>query len=72
MLKPHALCVLTTDEFNIFLSRMGSLKLPIDYGATLAKHVANKKMGFMELHDYHMLMQQVLALCLQGLMATKP
>jgi hypothetical protein len=37
--------VLTIDELNTFLSRLGSLNVPIDYGASLPKHVANKKLG---------------------------
>jgi hypothetical protein len=45
------------------------MKLPIDYGASLGKHVVDKKLNSMKSHDYHMLMQQVLLLCLWGLMA---
>jgi hypothetical protein len=45
------------------------MKLPIDYGASLGKHVVDKKLNSMKSHDYHMLMQQVLPLCLWGLMA---
>jgi hypothetical protein len=45
------------------------MKLPTNYGASLAKHVANKKLNSMKSYDYHMLMQQVLPLCLWGLMA---
>jgi len=39
----------------------------MDHKTTLAKHVANKKLGSIKPHDYHMLMQQVLPKCLQGL-----
>jgi hypothetical protein len=72
ILKPQAPYVLTWDELNTFLSQLGSLKVPIDYGASLAKHVANKKLGSMKTHDYHLLMQKLLPLCLRGLMAFEP
>jgi hypothetical protein len=65
--------VLITDELNfIFLSKLGSLKVPTNYGASLFKHVANMKLGSMKLHDCHLLMQQLSPLCLQGLMGMEP
>ncbi len=64
--------MLIGDELNTFLSQLGSLKVPIDYGASLAKHVVDKKLGSMKTHDYHLLMQKLLPLCLQGLMAIEP
>lgn len=60
ILKLHALYVFTLDKLNIFLARMGSLKLPIDYGTSSVKHVVDKKLNSMKSHDYHMLMQHVL------------
>jgi hypothetical protein len=56
ILKPHAPYVLTTNELDIFLLKIGSLKLPTNYGPSLAKHVANKKLNSMKSHDYQMLM----------------
>jgi hypothetical protein len=56
ILKPHAPYVLTTNELDIFLLRIGSMKLPTNYGASLAKHAANKKLNSMKPHGYHMLM----------------
>ncbi len=64
--------MLKIDELNTFLSRLGSLKVPTYYGASLSKHVADKKLGSMKTHDYHLLMQQLLLLCLQGLMGMEP
>jgi len=43
------------------------MKLPIDYGASLAKHVVDKKLNSMKSHDHHMLMQQVLLCACGGL-----
>ncbi len=72
MLKPHASYVFIVKELNNFLERMGTIKLPTNYGSSLAKHVADKKLGLMKSHDYHMLMQQLLPLCVLGLMAVEP
>jgi hypothetical protein len=72
ILKLHASYVLTTNVLNIFLLRMGSMKVPTNYGVSFAKHVADKKLGSMKSHDYHMLMQQVLPLSLQRLMVMEP
>jgi hypothetical protein len=56
-------------ELNTFLERMGAIKLPTNYGSSLVKHAVDKKLGSMKSHDYHMLMQQLLPLCLRRLMA---
>jgi hypothetical protein len=64
ILKPQAPYVLTIDELNTFSSRSSSLKVPINYGASLPKHVVDKKLGSMKTHDYHLLMQQLLPLYL--------
>ncbi len=48
------------------------MKVPTNYGVSFAKHVADKKLGSMKSHDYHMLMQQVLPLSLQRLMVMEP
>ncbi len=72
ILKPQAPYMFTRDELNTFLSWMGSLKIFINYGASLTKHVANKKLGSIKTHDYHLLMQQLLPLCLWGFVAVEP
>jgi hypothetical protein len=57
ILKSQEPYVLTIDELNIyFLSRLGSIKVPTEYGFFLPKHVADKKLGSMKTHDYHLLM----------------
>jgi hypothetical protein len=72
MLKPHASYVFIIKELNNFLERMGTIKLPTNYGSSLAKHMVDKKLGSMKSHDYHMLMQQPLPLCVLGLMMVEP
>ncbi len=68
ILKPHASYVLMADGLNTILSQLWSMKLRTHRRASLAKLVANTKVGSMQSHDYHMLMQQVFPLCLKGLM----
>jgi hypothetical protein len=72
MLKAHASYVLIAEELNIFLKRTGAIKLPTNYWSSLAKHMANRKLGSMKSHDYHMLMQQLLPLCMRRLVAMEP
>jgi hypothetical protein len=57
MMKPHASFVVKSNELDMFLSRFQSLKLPTDYGSSIAKHVLDKKFESMKSHDYHILMQ---------------
>jgi hypothetical protein len=49
ILKRHASYVLPSNDLNIFLSRMGELKLPTD-------HVVDRKLGSMKSHDFHIVM----------------
>jgi hypothetical protein len=54
-------------ELNKFSSRFkGSLKVPMDYGASLLNDVVDKKLKSMKTQYYHLLMQQLLPLCLYG------
>jgi Domain of unknown function (DUF4218) len=67
-LKYHAPYVCTPLEWKTVLGRLSSLRVPSGYAGAFAKHVHNQKLGSMKTHDYHVLMQQVLPLCLRGLM----
>jgi hypothetical protein len=60
ILKLHVLFVLTIEELDPFLLRMRSMKFLTNYGASLAKHVVDKKLGSMKSYDYHVFMQQLL------------
>jgi hypothetical protein len=64
--------VLTKDELNTFLSWLGSLRVSTHYGVSLAKHMADKELGSMNTHKYHLLTQQLLPLCLRKFMAIEP
>lgn len=67
-MKYQAPYVCTGAEWKIFLSRLSSLRVPSGYAGAFKKHVKNKKLGSMKTHDYHVMMQQILPLCLRGLM----
>ncbi len=45
-----------------------SLKVPTEYCNAPLKHVAKEKLSAMKAHDWHIFMQQLLSLCLRGLM----
>lgn len=68
LLKFQAPYVCTQVEWKTLLSRLSSLRVPSGYAGAFSKHVQNKKLGSMKTHDYHVLMQQILPLCLRGLM----
>lgn len=69
LLKYQAPYVCTDVEWKIFLARLSSLRVPSNYAGAFKKHVKDRKLGnCMKTHDYHVLMQQVLPLCIRGLM----
>ena len=68
MMKPHALYVLTPEEFKLFVHTIESLKMPTGYSSSLGKHIQERKFRNLKSHDYHMLMQQIMPFVLQGLL----
>ena len=70
MVKPVANYVLTAKEFDIFCTRLETLKVPSEYCSDIGSHIRNKKFGALKSHDYHILMQTLLPLALRGLMDT--
>jgi uncharacterized C2H2 Zn-finger protein len=68
LMKPHASYVLTLMEFELFAQTIESMKTPIAYSSSLGKHIRGKKFGSLKLHDYHVLMQQIMPLALRGLL----
>jgi len=62
--------VLKLEELKTFMGRLGALKMPSNYYSVVGKHVMDKKLGNMKSHDWHVLMQQFMALVLRGLMHT--
>ncbi len=60
--------VLKEDELIVFMDCLKSLRVPTEYCSAPLKHVPKKKLLAMKAHDRHIFMQQLLPLCLHGLM----
>jgi hypothetical protein len=67
-LKPMAPYVLKEDELIVFMDCLKSLRVLTKYCSAPLKHVAKRKLSAMKAHDWHIFMQQLLPLCLRGLM----
>jgi hypothetical protein len=72
MLKPAADYVLSDAKFQQFCYCIESLKTPMGHSSTFGKHIKKEKLRGLKSHDYHVLMQQVFLLALQGLMKPGP
>jgi hypothetical protein len=60
MLKLVARFVLNTIEFDFFATIIEKLKTPLIHVSNMAKYIRKKIFGGLKLHDYHVLMQQIL------------
>jgi hypothetical protein len=58
----------TKAEWATILDRLERIRFPTGYAGAMKKHIRKGKLGSLKSHDYHVLMQQVLPVCLQGLM----
>ena len=74
VIKPHAPYVLTIEEKKFqFVEIIRNLKTPTNYVSALRKMIHNDgTLRGLKSHDYHVMMQQVLPLCLRNLMAKGP
>jgi hypothetical protein len=64
-MKLNAPYVLLDEEKKVFLQIIKNLKTPSNYVSTLRKKVAREgKLRGLKSHDYHIIIQQVLPLCL--------
>ncbi len=68
MIKPKGSFVLVEKE-DMFIQIVGNLKTPFHYMSSLRKKI-NKdgKMKGMKSHDYHVMMQKILPLCMRNFM----
>ena len=64
--------VINNAELHIFMSRLEAIQVPIGYCCAIAKHVTTKKLSGMKAHDWHVVMQQLLPLCIRGLLLHGP
>lgn len=72
MLMPPTPWLMPREERVGFLDTMAKLKLPTGYASGFKKHVIKGKLASMKSHDYHVLFQQILPLCLQHRMTREP
>jgi len=64
---PDAPYVLTREEREEFLATIRELKFPTNYVGALKQKIIERKLGGLKTHDYHILLQQVLPLCLRNI-----
>ena len=73
VIKPHVPYVLATKEKIQFVEIIRNLKTPTNYVSALWKRIHNDgTLRGLKSHNYHIMMQQVLLLCLRSLMARGP
>ncbi|XP_026458721.1 uncharacterized protein LOC113359272 [Papaver somniferum] len=72
ILPPAPYC-LNDKEKAILYNRMRNLKVPYGFSSDLIKHFSKDGcLGVLKAHDYHVLMQQILPVALQGLLPVGP
>lgn len=62
--KPDAQYVLSKVDRQVFLSTLKELKFPTGYVGPLNSRIADGKLRGLKTHDFHILLHQVLPLCL--------
>ena len=65
--KPDAPYVLTKDERQQFLTTLRNLKFPSGYVGPLSSRISDGKLRGLKTHDFHILLQQVIPLCLRNI-----
>jgi hypothetical protein len=65
--KPDAPYVLTKNEQQQFLTTLMEIKFPSGYVGPLSSRIAKGKLRGLKTHDFHILLQQVLPLCLRNI-----
>jgi len=65
--KPDAPYVLTREERQAFLASVKELKFPTNYVGALSSRIEDGKFRGMKTHDFHILLQQVMPLCLRNI-----
>ena len=60
---PDADYVLSTDDRATFLQTLKDLKIPSRYVLNIRQRVEKGKLRGLKSHDYHIIMQQILPVC---------
>ena len=72
VVKPVAPYMLKDVELSIFMSRLAAIQVLTGFCGAIGKHVTAKKLSGMKSHDWHVVMQQLLPLCIRGLLQCGP
>lgn len=72
LLKPAILYMLSDEEFKVFTHTPEMVKMPQKYASDIGKLIQKKKFVGLKSHDYHVFMQQMMPLGLQGLLKPYP
>lgn len=64
---PHAEYVLLANDKAIFLQILRALKIPSWYVSNIKQKVARGKLRGLKSHDYHVIMQQILHVCVRNI-----
>jgi hypothetical protein len=67
-IKPTLSYVLTNEEKKRFIQIIETLKTPTHYVSSFKKIIKDRDLKGMKSHDYHIMMQEILPLCMQHLM----
>jgi hypothetical protein len=67
-IKPAKSYVLTYEEKERFIQIIETLKTPTHYVSSLNKRIKDQDLKGMKSHGYHIVMQEILFLCMQHLM----
>ena len=65
--KPDAPYVLTKDHHLEFLVALKDLKFPSGYVGALSRRIQDGRLRGLKTHDFHVLLQQVIPLCLRNI-----
>ena len=64
---PDANYVLSKEDLEKFLQCLKSMKMPTHYCCNLHSKISKGKLQGLKSHDYHVLLQEILPVCLRGL-----
>jgi len=64
---PDARYALSKDDQDLFLRTLKALKLPTHYSSTLHSKISKGKLFGLKSHDYHVLIQDIMFLCMRNI-----
>lgn len=71
-IKPQAPYAFTPMEKRQFMDLLGSISVPTGYSAELSKHIMQGKLGHMKSHDHHVVLQDILPVCIRHILRPGP